>query len=265
VKKAFRDTNLADVSRRVLDLTFSSLGLMLLSPLILIIAIIILLETGAPVFFSQSRLGRNGRVFTMYKFRKFRPDVGNDGSPLTAHRDCRMTQFGLLLARSKLDELPQLWNVLRGEMSIVGPRPESLAFADCFANQFQEVLEHKPGILGPSQVWFRNESELFPANVDPLEFYRAVQFPLKAQIDLAYYRNRTLLSDLAWIARGVAAVAGWHSARSHSPICVEGEPSLLSKTTRLRASGSPVALVGSSPTHHPRPIGVQDVSARARI
>ena len=224
-----------ELARRILDVVIASTGLILLAPLMLVVAIAILLEGGRPLFFSQARIGWKGKAFRMHKFRKFRADIGTDGSPLTAKNDQRMTTVGTFLARSKLDELPQLWNVLRGEMSIVGPRPESLAFADCFSDSYRGLLEHRPGILGPSQVLFRNECEMFPANIDAREFYRAVLFPYKAETDLSYYRTRTILSDLEWIVRGVLAVAGWR------PVSMSPVENLVGQ-----ASGYPVPPVVSS-------------------
>jgi lipopolysaccharide/colanic/teichoic acid biosynthesis glycosyltransferase len=122
--------------------------------------------------------------------------------------DDRLTAIGPVLAAFKLDELPQLWNVLRGDMSIVGPRPETLAFADCFRNGFEKILEHKPGLFGPCQVVFRHESKLFPAGACVADFYREVLFPAKAKIDLAYYSRRTAASDLGWVLRAGWAIVG---------------------------------------------------------
>lgn len=188
--------------RRTLDLLCAGVAVFVLAPLMLIVAIVIWCESGGPILFSQLRLGQYGRPFRMYKFRKFRPDCDSHGCPLTVEEDGRLTAFGRVLAASKLDELPQLWNVLRGDMSLVGPRPESLAFTDCFRNGFEKVLEHKPGLFGPCQVMFRDESKLFPTGVGPVEFYRQVLFPAKAKIDIAYFSRRTLVSDLGWILRG---------------------------------------------------------------
>ena len=188
--------------RRTLDMLCAGVAVFVLAPLMLIVAIVIWCESGGPILFSQLRLGQYGRPFRMYKFRKFRPDCDSHGCPLTVEEDGRLTAVGRVLAASKLDELPQLWNVLRGDMSLVGPRPESLAFTDCFRNGFEKVLEHKPGLFGPCQVMFRDESKLFPTGVGPVEFYRQVLFPAKAKIDIAYFSHRTLVSDLGWILRG---------------------------------------------------------------
>jgi lipopolysaccharide/colanic/teichoic acid biosynthesis glycosyltransferase len=197
---------------RILDLTVAILACALLSPVILLIAVAIYTETGRPILFSQSRLGRGGRPFRIYKFRKFNKESCAAGLPLTARNDPRMTRVGHFLARTKLDELPQFWNVLKGDMSMVGPRPESLDFASCFTDPYRSVLDYKPGIFGPTQVILRNEWSQFPVGVDPVRFYREVLFPQKALSDLSYYPHRTIVSDLGWMVRGVLAVAGWRLA-----------------------------------------------------
>ncbi|TIM26416.1 MAG: sugar transferase [Mesorhizobium sp.] len=194
--------------RRVLDVAVAAAALVLLAPLILLIALVILFESGAPVIFAQTRLGQGGRHFQMYKFRKFTTKLTHLGLPLTMQNDARMSRVGRLLANTKLDELPQFYNILRGDMSVVGPRPESLDFADCFNPSTRGLLDYRPGIFGPSQVAFRNERDFFPAGSQPTEVYREVLFPAKAGMDLAYYRDRTLLSDLKWMAFGLLAVAG---------------------------------------------------------
>ena len=193
--------------RRALDILCAAVAASVLAPVMLIIVIAVWAESGGPILFSQLRLGQHGRTFRMYKFRKFWPSCDNHGSPLTVEEDDRLTAVGRVLAACKLDELPQLWNVLRGDMSLVGPRPESLAFSDCFRNGYEKVLEHKPGLFGPCQVIFRHESKLFPAGVAAVEFYRKVLFPAKAKIDLAYFSRRTLVSDLGWIIRAAWMIA----------------------------------------------------------
>lgn len=192
--------------RRAFDVAVAGLAALLLAPVALLVALAILVESGRPVLFAQVRLGRGGLPFVMYKFRKFGPRAGAGGSPLTLEGDARMSAVGRVLMATKLDELPQLWNVLRGDMAVIGPRPESLAFADCFRDGFEEVLDHKPGLLGPCQILFRSESTLHARSADPQRFYRDVLFPAKARADIAYFRTRTLASDLALTVRGVLAV-----------------------------------------------------------
>jgi lipopolysaccharide/colanic/teichoic acid biosynthesis glycosyltransferase len=199
--------------RRLMDVVLAGAALALLSPLMIAISLIIWFESGGPVLFRQTRLGRGGHPFQMLKFRKFSPRAGSDGSALTLDRDPRMTPFGRVLMATKLDELPQLWNVLRGDMAVVGPRPESLPFADCFRDGLERVLDHKPGLFGPCQILFRAESALFTQGADSDEIYRTVLFPSKARIDLAYFQSRTLRSDLELVARGVLAVFSAGSSR----------------------------------------------------
>jgi lipopolysaccharide/colanic/teichoic acid biosynthesis glycosyltransferase len=187
--------------RRALDIVCAGMAGLLLAPVALTVILAIWIEGGRPILFSQLRLGRNARPFRMYKFRKFKPDCDDRGCPLTLEGDGRLTRIGRVLAASKLDELPQLWNVLRGDMSLVGPRPESLCIADWLSNGFEKLYEHKPGLFGPCQVLFRNESRFYPSGIAAVEFYRQVLFPAKAEIDLAYFSRRTLASDLGWILR----------------------------------------------------------------
>jgi lipopolysaccharide/colanic/teichoic acid biosynthesis glycosyltransferase len=174
----------------------------------LMIAAAIRIETPGPVFFSQVRLGQGGRHFRLHKFRKFADRADVTGRAVTLKNDPRMTRVGRILERSKLDELPNLWNVLIGDMSVVGPRPETLDFADCFQGGYRAVLDYRPGLFGPSQALFRNESSVYPENCDPHEFYRTVLFPAKARIDLLYFPRRTVISDLDWTIRSALAVIG---------------------------------------------------------
>jgi lipopolysaccharide/colanic/teichoic acid biosynthesis glycosyltransferase len=192
---------------RILDLTVATIGIVALSPVIALICLAILIEDGRPIFFSQTRLGLKGKHFKIYKFRKFYKTIGAT-LPLTMKHDSRMTRLGRFLARTKLDELPQFWNVLKGDMSFVGPRPESTDFEDCYTDVYQKVLDYKPGIFGPSQVALRDECSLYPADADPVQFYRETLFRQKALNDLAYYPHRTISSDIKWILIGFLVVAG---------------------------------------------------------
>ena len=199
--------NVEDAVRRVFDVVVSLVGLIVFAPLMLLVAFAIWFDSPGPIFFSQTRLGQNGRLFRLHKFRKFHHQLpANAACAVTVKNDKRMTRVGAILERSKLDELPQLWNILKGEMSVVGPRPETLDFYDCFEGAYLRLLDHKPGIFGPNQVFFRNEGALYPESGDPQEFYRSVLFPLKARIDLSYFPQRKFLRDIAWMVRGVLAV-----------------------------------------------------------
>ena len=196
---------------RAVAVFVAAAGLAVLSVFMAWIAAAILLEGGRPIFFSQLRLGVGGKPFRLYKFRKFDESRGGGGGALTLKDDPRLSRFGRLLAKTKLDELPQLWNVLRGDMALVGPRPETLDFADCFDDGQRWALDYRPGIFGPAQVFFRNEGALLlnRKGGDLEQFYRAIVFPLKARIDRAYYPERTVLRDFRWMLRGIVAVLGW--------------------------------------------------------
>ena len=192
----------------IMEVLIALVLLLMVLPAIALIALAIWLQDGGPVFFAQTRLGRDGRPFALLKFRKFRPDCGTTGRAVTLSGDERLTRIGRCLEHTKLDELPQLWNILRGDMTLVGPRPESMFFADCFSGAYCGLLQYRPGIFGPAQALFRDEKNMYPEGCDPEAYYRQVLFPTKARIDLAYYPERSWLSDLGWICRCFLAVWG---------------------------------------------------------
>lgn len=226
----WRPEDATAVMWRIVDIGLAACSLLVLGPVMLLITLALVLEGGFPVIFTQTRLGVRGKPFRLLKFRKFARDVGS-GPSITLHDDRRLTRVGRLLERTKLDELPQLWNIVRGDMAIVGPRPESLAFAECFNQELSAVLAYKPGIFGPCQVFFRDESLLYAQTHQPEDFYRKVLFPLKANVDLAYFGRRTIAVDLRWIVHGVVAVAGM------SPLTYRVIPSVLELEASLRSVG----------------------------
>lgn len=203
------------ILKRLTDVALAILGLVLCAPIILVIVVLLRLEEPGNPIFSQERVGKGGKRFRIYKFRKFPITWGTKGPCVTVSGDARMTPLGAILERTKLDELPQFWNILRGEMSFVGPRPESLRFAELFHGEFAEVLEYVPGIFGPNQIEFRNESAMYPPDEDPEVYYRSELFPRKAKNDIRYFRESNWFSDLLWIFRGVLVcplgVIGWRS------------------------------------------------------
>jgi lipopolysaccharide/colanic/teichoic acid biosynthesis glycosyltransferase len=196
------------LARRAMDIALAAAGLLCLGPVMALISLAILIDGGRPIFYSQMRLGQCGRPFRIFKFRKFDARSDRRGALVTISDDPRFTRLGRLLEKAKLDELPQLWNILKGEMSVVGPRPETLELSGCFTESQREILEHRPGIFGPNQYYFRNEKFFYPQGIDPEQFYREVLFPLKADIDAAYFAGRTLASDVGWVVRGVAVALG---------------------------------------------------------
>jgi lipopolysaccharide/colanic/teichoic acid biosynthesis glycosyltransferase len=229
-------------AQRGIDVLAAVVGLTLLAPAMLLIALGVRVGSPGPVFFAQPRLGRSGKLFLIYKFRKFHHGSINAGCGVTLKNDPRMTGIGSFLERSKLDELPQFWNILCGDMSMVGPRPETTEFADCFTGRYREVLERRPGLFGPSQTIFRNENALYPDDCDPHVFYRDVLFAVKADIDLTYFRSRTLASDFLWIVRGIGVTLGAPVRRSwvevgHSPGTAAWSSRLLESISTERRPG----------------------------
>lgn len=200
--------------KRIFDVSVASLTLVACLPLLVLIALAIWLEDRGPVFFRQERIGRKGRVFRVLKFRKFSARSNDAGPILTIAGDSRYSRVGRFLEATKLNELPQLVNVIAGDMSLVGPRPEILDFLHCYQGRYQRLLDFAPGIFGPSQCVFRNEQAMYPAGRDPRAFYEEHLFTGKADIDLAYYPNATVRDDIRWIGRSLAAVC----RRSEAPI-----------------------------------------------
>lgn len=189
--------------KRMLDVTVAAAALLVLSPLIVLVALAVKLDSRGPAFFRCRRVGRGGSTLPMLKFRKMRDGVG--GSPLTAVRDDRFTRIGGFLAKTKLDELPQLWNVLRGQMSLVGPRPEDPSIVELQPREYAEILRVRPGITGLSQLAFANEAEIL-AEHDRLGDYMERILPEKMRLDRLYVDRRSLLMDLRILAWTLAAV-----------------------------------------------------------
>jgi len=191
-------------SKRLFDIVASFLGLMVLSPFLLAVGIWILIEGGRPVFFLQERIGRGGRPFRLFKFRSMRnAQAGGGGLLLTVGKDPRITRSGEWLRKTKVDELPQLWNVLKGEMSLVGPRPEVSRFVERYTSGQREILEFVPGVTDPASLEFGNESELMAGAADPEAYYLQEILPRKLEISLSYARTATLWSDLQVLLKTV--------------------------------------------------------------
>jgi lipopolysaccharide/colanic/teichoic acid biosynthesis glycosyltransferase len=189
--------------KRALDIAASSVMLLALLPLILIVALLVRLDSPGPAFFRVRRIGRNGRDLMMVKFRKMKDDAA--GMALTMHGDDRLTRIGGFLARTKLDELPQLWHVLRGDMSLVGPRPETLDFVAHHRDEYSEILTVRPGLVGFSQIAFLAEGRILNEH-DPLHHYVSAILPQKVSLDLMYARERTVWLDVKILAWSLVAV-----------------------------------------------------------
>lgn len=212
-KSSLRTFSAAPDRSRLLDIVLAALALVVLSPLIVLVALAVKLESRGPVFFRCERVGRGGRPFGMLKFRKMRNGVSG-GTPLTAVHDDRLTRIGGLLARTKLDEIPQLLNVLNGSMSLVGPRPEAPAFVRLHAEEFAPILCGRPGITGLSQLAFAKEAEIL-ASSDRLNDYVDRILPQKIWLDGLYLERRSLRMDLQILAWTVAAIVLRKDAAVH--------------------------------------------------
>lgn len=184
--------------KRTFDLAFSIIGLLVLGPVIVVASVLARLDTGMSGFFRQERIGREGRSFDVLKLRTMR-HVEEFDTVVTTERDPRITGLGRLLRKYKIDELPQLWNVLRGDMSLVGPRPDVPGFADTLAGNDRVILKVRPGITGPATVAFRDEESLLARQEDPERFNRDVLFPAKTRINRNYVENYRFRDDLRYI------------------------------------------------------------------
>jgi lipopolysaccharide/colanic/teichoic acid biosynthesis glycosyltransferase len=190
-------------AKRLLDIVISLVMLVVLAPLIVLLAVLVRLDSRGPAFFQVKRLGHGNRELLMLKFRKMHNDA--TGIALTTDGDARLTRIGAFLAKSKLDEIPQLWHVLRGEMSLVGPRPETLAFVECHRDEYEEIVTVRPGLVGLSQIAFVTEGSILDIE-DPLTHYVSTILPQKVMLDLMYARQRTLLLDLRILGWSLVAV-----------------------------------------------------------
>ncbi len=177
---------------RLLDIIFSITAAVILSPVFLIIAVIIKIDSAGPVFFIQERIGKNFKPFRLYKFRTMH-NYSGDGSLITiGSRDPRITNVGYYLRRIKLDELPQLINVIKGDMSIVGPRPEVRKYVELYTEEQKSVLMVKPGITDYASIEFRNENELLSGIENPDEYYIKIIMPEKLKLNIQYLRDRSI-------------------------------------------------------------------------
>ena len=227
------------VTKRSLDVLVSLLGLALLLPLGVVIALAIKLTDGGPVFFGQNRIGRFGQPFRIWKFRSMLVDARNMGPPVTKGRDPRITPIGRLLRGTKLDELPQLWNVLVGDMSLVGPRPEVPIYVNLYTPEQREILQLRPGITDLASILFRDEESLLRGARDVEQFYIRHCLPKKIELNLEYARHAGFLRDCGVIWLTFSSVA-LDSLRKAFPL------------TRKVSSGAPddrpvsrVAIIGT--------------------
>jgi lipopolysaccharide/colanic/teichoic acid biosynthesis glycosyltransferase len=203
------------MAKRFVDILVATVGLVLLAPLLILIGLIIKLDSSGPVFFRQERVGRNGRSFRIFKFRTMVQGAYKMGSRLTTKRDPRVTRVGQILRWFKIDEVPQLINVLVGDMSLIGPRPEDPHFVAYYDEHQRQVLNVRPGMLGPSQILGRDELESYPEGLrDTEQYYVDHILPEKLERDLEYVQTASFLGDMSLLLRGVwATVVGAFKAK----------------------------------------------------
>ncbi len=194
--------------RRIFDILFSLTVLILTLPLNLLIAIAVKLSSQGPVLFVQDRVGRGEAVFRMYKFRSMHSSEAEDGSQLTVDGDTRITGIGNVIRRLKLDELPQFINVLAGDMTIVGPRPEVPRYVAEYEPWMREIFEYKPGLTDPASIQYRNEPEMLADVENREQAYLTEMLPRKISVSLEYQKNRTLFSDLKVIGATIWLILG---------------------------------------------------------
>ena len=186
------------ICKRLFDIIAAAFGLAVLSPVMLLVMLAMRVSSRGPLFFTQSRVGRKGRIFNVVKFRTM--IVGSDGNgSITTATDARITPIGRWLRRFKLDEYPQLWNVLIGNMSLVGPRPDVPGYADRLMGRARAILSLRPGITGLATLYFRNEEELLDRADDPKSYNDQVIYPAKVALNLTYLEQWSFFRDIGYI------------------------------------------------------------------
>lgn len=192
--------------KRLFDIIASGLGLLILSPLFLVVAVWVKLDSPGPVFYKQIRVGRNNKDFFLYKFRSMRVGSDKKGLITIGGHDPRVTRSGYYIRKYKLDEFPQLINVFKGDMSLVGPRPEVRKYVDLYTPEQMHVLDVRPGITDLASIRYRNENELLEHASDPEQYYRDVVMQDKLRINLEYVRNHSFLGDIRLIFNTFIAI-----------------------------------------------------------
>ncbi len=196
----------ARCGKRALDFTLSAFGLIVLAPFLLLICCCIKFVSGGPVLFRQSRVGKDGRLFQILKFRSMVADSAKRGLEITVSGDHRITAIGRVLRRYKIDELPQLWNVLRGDMSLVGPRPELPVYVDLYTPEQREVLCVRPGITDPASLYYRDEERLLQGSPDPAQLYCEIIMRHKLSLNLEYIENIAWANDILLISSTIKSL-----------------------------------------------------------
>lgn len=190
-----------DWAKRAFDLLFTTIGIVLLSPFFLLGSLLAKLQSKGPVFYKAERVGRGEVIFEMYKFRTMVVNADALGGSLTTYRDQRITPIGRFLRWTKLDELPNLINVIKGEMSLIGPRPEAPDYVKYYTQTQKQVLHVKPGMTGPSQLANRDEEAKLKGQPDAEHYYITELMPKKLALDLHYIATQSIAADVGWLLK----------------------------------------------------------------
>ena len=181
--------------KRSFDFITSLIGIIVLFPIFIIVSLLVKISSVGPVFFVQKRIGKNGKLFQMIKFRSMNV-IQSSNSTISFKGDVRITKVGAFLRKFKLDELPELWNVLKGDMSLVGPRPDVCGYADNLIGEDRKILELRPGITGVASLKYYDEENVLATQDNPLKFNDEVIYPHKVRLNLHYYHNNNLWIDI---------------------------------------------------------------------
>ncbi len=187
--------------KRIFDFIFSLLGIIILLPLFIIISLLVIFNSPGGIFYLQTRVGKNSKDFKLFKFRTMKIDSDKKGLLTIGNMDSRITRIGLWLRKYKLDELPQLFNVFLGDMSLVGPRPEVRKYVDLYSSEQKKVLSVKPGITDNASIEYADENELLSKQADPEKFYISKVMPAKLKINLEYISNQSVAEDFRIIIK----------------------------------------------------------------
>jgi lipopolysaccharide/colanic/teichoic acid biosynthesis glycosyltransferase len=182
--------------KRLFDITASFFGIIILSPLLIFIGLWVGLSSKGGVFYKQIRVGKNNKDFKLYKFRSMRVNSDKQGLLTVGSKDSRITKAGYFIRKYKIDELPQLFNVLKGDMSFVGPRPEVRRYVDLYSEEQMKVLSVRPGITDPASIKYRNENDILSSQSNPEEYYIQHIMPDKLKINIDYINTQTFIKDI---------------------------------------------------------------------
>jgi lipopolysaccharide/colanic/teichoic acid biosynthesis glycosyltransferase len=199
--------------KRSFDIIVSFLGLVVLTPLLLLLAVVIKLDSPGPIFFRQERIGKGFRPFFIFKFRTMLQDLSDQGRLITVGDDPRITRVGRFLRKSKFDELPQLINVLKGDMSLVGPRPEVRRYVELFQKDYEQILKIRPGITDLASLKYHNEAAVLEGFDNPEAEYCNRILPDKISLSKEYVKKSSFIFDLALIVKTLPKIFGHHSVR----------------------------------------------------